>query len=170
MAAVAAKKSTGSPIPKIVLGLILIAAFVVGSILHVMTSEAFFLTGHTVGLKPDWQILYQPIWLVQGKLSTLMAEATMWGWGIELTFLICVVGFEVAHEGVKRSSQNMAHIFRTGMIALILFDGWTDFQYGNVASGFWGQLAFALITSFIVFFFGTIGLHFIESAIGDMRH
>ena len=32
----------------------------------------------------------------------------------------------------------------------------------QLASGFWGQVAFALVTSFIVAFFGIIGLRLIE--------
>lgn len=163
-------RHSGSPIPRILLGVILLVFFVLGSILHIQTSEAFFLNGHIVGLAPNLQILLQPVLFVEGKLAPIMAETVMWGWGIELVFLICVVGFEVAHESVRTGSQSMARVFRTGMIVLILFDGYSDFMYGNVASGFWGQLAFAAITSFIVFFFGTIGFRFIEQGIQDMVH
>jgi hypothetical protein len=156
-----------SPLPKILVGVLLLAFFVIGSTLHIQTSEAFFLSGPAVGLSPNWHILMQPWDLVQSNLSPQMAEAVMWGWGIELVFLICVVGFEVAHDGVAAGSRRMAGLFRTGTIVLILFDGYTDFQYGNVANGFWGQLGFALITAFVVFFFGTIGFRLIEHGIAE---
>ena len=159
-----------SPLPKLVLGGVLIAFFVIGSVLHIQTSEAFFLAGHLLSLAPRWTVLLQPWQLVQGELSPRMAEAVMWGWGIELIFLVCVIGFEVAHAGVAASSLVMAKAFRTGTFILILFDGYTDFLYGNVVSGFWGQLGFALITGFVVFYFGTVGWHFIEDGLGELLH
>lgn len=168
MSSVAPAKRGTHPLLKVILGVILIAFFVLGSVLHIQTSEAFFRGGSVVGLAPNLAILMQPYQLLQGKLSPVNAEMVMWGWGIELVFLICVVGFEIAHESVRNGSKSMAEIFRTGAIVLILFDGYTDFMYGNLASGFWGQLAFAAITSFIVFFFGTIGLRLVESAIQEM--
>lgn len=156
-----------SPVPMIVLGVLLLAFFVIGSILHIQTSEAFFLGGHTVGITPNWGILLQPVKFFQGELSPRMAEAVMWGWGIELVFLVCVVGYEVAHESVAAASSGMSKLFHTGMFVLVIFDGWTDFQYGNLANGFWGQLAFAAITAFVVFFFGTVGWRFIERGLND---
>lgn len=147
--------------PRVVIGILLELIFVAGSILHIQTSEAFFLSGDTVGLSPNWNILLQPWYLAQGTLVPRMAEAVMWGWGIELIFLICVVGYDIVHEGVARGNKTMAKLFRTGTVVLVFFDGYTDFQYGNVASGFWGQLAFALIMAFIVFYFGTAGWHLI---------
>lgn len=161
----------GSPIPKIILGLALLVFFVMGSILHIQTSEAFFSGGHTVGLfAPRWSIILQPVAFLQGTLSPRMAETVMWGWGIELVFLICVVGFEVAHESVAANSSHMASLFRTGTLVLVIFDGYTDFQYGNVASGFWGQLGFACITAFIVFYFGIVGYRLIEQGVREWGH
>ena len=53
-------------------------------------------------------------------------------------------------------------MFRTGVVALIAFDAYTDFQYGSLASGLWGQVAFAGVTAFIVAFFGVIGFRLLE--------
>jgi hypothetical protein len=162
-------RSTGSPLPKLLLGIVLLIFFVGGSLLHVQTSEAFFSGGNPVSILPDFGILSQPFQLfgIGEKLTPRMAGAVMWGWGIELTFLICVVGYEVAHDAVAASSQKMASFFRTGAIALVIFDGYADFNYGNIASGPWGQLGFTLMTGFAVCFFGTIGLRFIESGLAD---
>ncbi len=111
---------------------------------------------------PDWGILKQPLDLVQGHLSIDLAKAVMWGWGIELVYLVCIVGYEIANESVKASNRHLASVFRTGVVALIAFDAYTDFQYGTLASGFWGQVAFAGITAFIVAFFGVIGFRLLE--------
>lgn len=63
---------------------------------------------------------------------------------------------------MRNSNARLASWFRTGMIAL---DGYTDIQYGQLASGLWGQIAFALVTAFIVAFFGVIGLRLIEAGL-----
>jgi hypothetical protein len=55
-------------------------------------------------------------------------------------------------------------VFQTVSIALVAFDAYMDFRYGSLASGFWGQVGFAAMTSFIVMFFGIVGLRFIEHA------
>lgn len=162
-------RASNSPLPKLFVGVLLLFFFLTGTLLHIQTSEAFFLGGQQVSLSPNWGVLLQPWLLFTGQLEPRMAQAVMWGWGIEATFLICVIGYEVAHDAVAASSRRMAGWFRTGTIILILFNGYTDFQYGSISpgSGFWAQLAFALITSFVVFFFGTIGWRFIESALTD---
>jgi hypothetical protein len=95
------------------------------------------------------------------------AKATRWGWGIELIYLVCIVGYEVAHESVKASNRHLAAWFRTGVVALIALDAYTDFQYGQLASGFWGQVAFALVTAFIVAFFGIVGLRLTEHGLTE---
>jgi hypothetical protein len=80
---------------------------------------------------------------------------------------VLIVGYEVAHESVKASNRHLAGWFRTGAVALIAFDGYTDIQYGNLASGFWGQVAFAGVTAFIVAFFGVIGFRLLEHAVTE---
>lgn len=151
-----------SPLPILLVGAALILFWVLASMLQIQTSEAFILKGPVVTFVPDWGILVQPVALVLGHLSPELVKATMWGWGIELIYLVCIVGYEVAHESVRASNQHLASWFRTGAVALISFDAYTDFQYGSLASGLWGQLAFALVTAFIVAFFGVVGFRLLE--------
>jgi hypothetical protein len=158
---------THSPLPLLLVGLALLVFWVLASLLQIQTSEAFILKGPAVTFVPNWGILKQPADLVVGHLSTDMAKAVMWGWGIELIFLVCIVGYEVAHESVKASNHRLAAWFRTGVVALIAFDAYTDFQYGQLASGFGGQMAFAGITAFIVAFFGLVGLRLIEHGLSE---
>ncbi len=160
-----------NPIPKILVGLLLLLFFIIGSILHIMTSEAFFLAGKGIGLlSANWQILLQPAELATGTLpgGMEMQKAVMWGWGIELVFLICIVGHDKLHKNVRSSSRLMAKLFRAGTVVLVFFDAWTDFNYGSVASGYWGQIAFALINAFIVFYFGTGGFHLVSEGLTEL--
>ena len=160
-------RRANSPLPLLIVGLALILFWVLASVLQIQTSEAFLLRGPAVTFVPNWGILKQPLDLVQGHLTTDMAKATMWGWGIELIYLVCIVGYEVAHESVKASNRHLAGWFRTGAVALIAFDAYTDLQYGSLASGFWGQVAFAGVTAFIVAFFGVIGFRLVEHGITE---
>jgi hypothetical protein len=152
----------GAPILRLVLGAILILMFLLATMLQIQTSEAFILNGQAVGLSANWAILKQPFELAQGALSLNMAKAVMWGWGIECIYLVCVVG-EVALSGRWHGW------FKTGAILLVAFDFYTDMQYGNMASGLGGQLAFAAVTSFIVAFFGYLGLELIMKSVQQIR-
>ena len=151
------------PILRLVLGLVLVGFFLLALMLQIQTSEAFLLGGSPVSLAANWGILSQPIDLARGMLPIDMAKAVMWGWGIELVYLVCVIG-EVSVHG------RLQGWFKTGAVILVVFNFWTDFQYGSLASGFWGQVAFAAITSFIVAFFGVLGLNLIWGAITDFSH
>src|SRR5579859_6614558 len=162
-----ASRHGSSPLACLLLGAVLVLFWLLASLLQIQTSEAFILHGPVVSFVPNWGIVHQPVDLVGGSLSPDLAKAVMWGYGIELIYLVCVVGYEVAHESVKASNQHLASVFRTGAIALIAFDAYTDFQYGSLASGFWGQVAFALVTAFIVAFFGVIGVRLIEHGLSE---
>src|SRR6266700_2000020 len=151
------------PVRRLVLGVLLVVFFLLALKLQVQTSEAFILNGSPVTLAADWGVLSQPIELIQGQLPIDMAKAVMWGWGIELVYLVSVIGEDSVHG-------RLGGWFKTGAFILVAFNFWTDFQYGNLASGAWGQIAFAGITSFIVAFFGIVGLNLIWGSITELSH
>ena len=70
-------RRTNSPLPMLLLGVALIAFWVLATMLQIQTSEAFILNGPAVTFNPDWSVLKQPINLVQGHLSTDMSKAVM---------------------------------------------------------------------------------------------
>ena len=145
-----AAKRGNVPALKIGVGVILLLFFLLALMLQIQTSEAFILNSTAVGLS------------AQGTLSLNMAKAVMWGWGIESIYLVCVLG-EVA-------IPRWRGLFITGAFALVAFDFWTDFNYGSLPSGMGGQIAFALVTSFIVAFFGAIGLEMVFKGISEIAH
>ena len=158
------KRQGAGPLPPLVVGLALLSLWLVATLLQIQTSEAFLLNGPMVSFVPNWEILTQIPDLVQGKLAPDLAKAAIWGWGIELVYLMAMVGYELAHEGVSRANRKLVGMFQTVSIALVAFDAYMDFRYGSLASGFWGQVGFAAMTSFIVLFFGIVGLRFLEHA------
>jgi hypothetical protein len=142
-----------------------LALFVVGLITQITTNEAFITASGQVNIfKPNWQILLQIPNLVTGNASPSDAMATIFGWGIELIYLGFIVGYELMHESVYQTGQFMGGLFRTASWGIVLFNGWTDYNYGTLGSGIGGHLAFALMMSFVVGFFGTVGLFFIRYA------
>ena len=157
-----AAKRGNVPALKIGLGVLLILIFLLALMLQVQTSEAFLLNSSAVGLSANWAILKQPFELAQGILSLNMAKAVMWGWGIESIYLVCVLG--------EVSIPRWRGLFITGAFGLVMFDFWTDFNYGSLPSGMGGQFGFALVTAFIVAFFGAVGLDMIFRGISEMVH
>jgi len=149
------------PLLKILLGVLLLVFFLLALMLQIQTSEAFILNGAPVTLAANWGVLLQPWQLFHGQLPLDMAKAVMWGWGIELIYLVCVIG-EVSVPG------RLGSVFKTGALVLIGFDFWTDLNYGSMASGLGGQIAFAAVTSFIIAFFGVLGLNLIFGAVMDI--
>jgi hypothetical protein len=148
------------PLLRLALGVLLVVFFLLALMLQIQTSEAFLLNGSTVTFAPNWSILTQPYDLIRGTLPIEMAKAAIWGWGIELVYLVCVVG-EVAVHGRWQG------VFKTGAFILVIFNFWTDFNYGSLPSGPGGQLGFAGITAFVIAFFGAIGINLMWSAISD---
>ena len=148
------------PALRLVLGVVLVGFFLLALLLQIQTSEAFILNGTPVALAPNWDLLSQPYALLHGTLPINVAKAVMWGWGIELVYLVCVVGEVTVHGRLQ-------DWFKTGAVVLVGFNLWTDFNYGSLPSGIGGQIAFAGITSFIVAFFGVIGLNLIWGAITE---
>lgn len=156
-----------SPLPKLAVGVMALVLFFLVVLFQIQTSESFFLNTPSPAFFPNWQILIQPFLLFAGRLPAATAMAVMWGWIIETVFLICVVGYEIAHEGVMQANTKLAPWFRTGMFIILVFDAFSDFLYGTLPSGWLGQLAFAGMMSFIVFFFGTSAVHLIARGVTD---
>jgi hypothetical protein len=146
-------------------GLGFLALFLVGFMTQIGTNEAFITNAGQVNIfKPNWMILLQIPNLVMGNASPSDAMATVFGWGIELIYLGFIVGYELMHNAVDQTGQFMGGLFRTASWGIVLFNGWTDYNYGTLGSGIGGHLAFALMQSFIVGFFATVGLFFIRFA------
>lgn len=148
----------------IIVGVGFLILFIVALMTQIQTNEAFITHAGAVNVyKPDWSILVQVPSLILGNLSPGDAAATIFGWGIELIYLGFIIGYEILQDSVQRSGQFMAGLFKTLSWVIVVFNGWTDFNYGSLGGGYWGHLGFALVTSFIVGFFGTIGMYLIES-------
>ena len=158
----------GHGLPMVLVGCLAELFFIMASVLHIQTTEAFFLSiGNTVGLSPDWKILNQPYQLFTGQYAPVVAEAVMAGWIVETAFLILTVSYETLHRSLLATSKRRAAWFRTAIYVLVALDGYSDFQYGNIATGFMGQFFFAALMAFAVLFLGTGGYHMIVEGLSE---
>lgn len=148
----------------IVMGLIMVAFFLVCLITQIQTNEAKVLGDGAVTLyKPDWYILLQPFYLVTGQLRSDEAIATLVGWGTELIYLaMTAVGYDIIKTSVHRSGRIIGVIFELCALGFLWFNWSNDYTYGTIGGGSWGHFWFALITAFVVGYFGTIGLLLIK--------
>lgn len=150
-----------------IVGILFLFFWGIGIITQIQTNEAFIAHSGEVNVyRPNWSIIMQPLSLVGvGEAPNANdAVAIIFGFGIELIYLGFIIGYEVVHDTVQQSSGKlMASLFRSGSWAIVAFNGYIDFNYGTLGSGFWGHFFFALMTSFIVGFFGTIGMHLIQA-------
>jgi hypothetical protein len=151
------------PLLRLLLGVLLEGFFVLALMMDVQTSEAFILGGGTVTLHSlNWTLIMQPIQLWQGQITDLsMAKAIMWGWGCLLVYLVCVIGEATVHG-------RWSGLFKTGAGIIVGFDFYTNLNYGTLPSGLGGQFGFAAITSFIVAFFGVLGIRLIWGALAEL--
>lgn len=166
------KNTTGGSVAKgsrgilVFLGLMLIGFWFIGSLMSIQATEAWILHGPIVHFVPNWNLLLQvPRMFTDPNETPEQAQATMWGWGIEFGSLILIVGYELAVHSVGLANSRLVPWLKTGLVLIFLFDVWTNFQYGQLASGVVGNIAFALFTSFATAFFGVVGAKFLEAGI-----
>lgn len=148
----------------ILMGLLFIGFFLICLTTQVQTNEARVTGEAAVNLyKPNWVIFAQPFYLVMGQLSVSEAIATIVGWGVELIYLsFTVAGYEIIKNSAHRSGRIIGVMFELGAIGMCWFNWSNDYQYGTIGGGDWGHFWFALLTAFVVGYFGTIGLLLIK--------
>lgn len=160
-------KSKTPPVLKIGLGFFVLLVWLVATLFQIETSEAFLLHQPITSFVAVLTILHQPVDIVQGNLTTSIAMAVLFGWGIEVIFAILAIGYEAAHDGVRYANPGLARWFASGMVAIVLINAVMDFFYSGLPSGFLGQLGFSLILSFLVLFAGTAGVSLIAHGVRD---
>jgi hypothetical protein len=151
------------PLFVIAVGVGFLILFLIALLAQIQTNEAFITHHGSVDVfHPNWQILFQLPLLAGSQLSSGEAAAAIFGWSIELIYLGFIVGYEIVMEAAHISGRFMGGLFKTGAWVIVCFNWWTDFNYGTIGSGTFGHIAFACAMSFIVGFFGTIGIFLIR--------
>ena len=148
-----------SGVPVLVIGLALLAFFLICLMTQVETNEAFInLTGAIDVYRPNWSVFLQIPLLVLGQMSVNQTPGVIFGWGIELLYLaFTIAGYELIHHSVHQAGRVLGILFEVIALGAVFFNWYTDYQYGTLGSGSWGHVWFATMTAFVVGYFGTIG-------------
>lgn len=146
----------------IVVGIGFLVFFIVCFLAQIQTSEAFITGGGAVDIfRPNWWIFLQVPNLLLGNLSPIEAKAAIWGWGIELMFIGVVVGFDIMEDSIKPSGKILTFVFGAFTVGILIYNFIADFNYGTLGTGFWGQVGFAVMVTFVALFFGVVGTHLV---------
>lgn len=158
-----------NPAPIMGLGAVLMCFWFMCSLIEIEATESWIVP-NTINFKPNWDILMQIPQLITGKgLDTAHAQAAFLGWGVEMVTLVIIIGFDIAAESIAHANKDLVDIFKTGMVIIAIFNLITNLQFGTLGNGFFGHLAFALVLSFVSWFFGLVGFRFIEHGIKIIR-
>jgi hypothetical protein len=155
------------------LGACFLFFFAMGLLAQIGTTQAALLGGQSVDFfKPNWVILIQPlrlIGIIPPAFSGKEGAAVVISWFISMVYVGCVVGNEIFDDVKTGKGVIFTNLFRVGIFAMVIFNFWTDFQYGiAVFEGGAGAFLFAVVVAFIVAFAGIIGIDFIEKAYKQM--
>lgn len=137
--------------------------FLIGFMFQIQTNEANILGGGPVDLyHPNWGVLIQLPMLLAGKLDAVTAKAAFWGWFVETLMLGAVIGLVEMRNAVGVAGKIILLIFDVSTVVIIGYNMISDYSYGTIGTGGWGQFGFAFGMSFAVAFFGIIGVWFIS--------
>ncbi len=150
------------------IGALFMIFFILCLTTQVQTNEAFIQGTKSVDVyKPNWAIFVQPIDLLLGHLSVNDAIATIFGWGVEVIYLaFTMVGYELIRNSVYQAGRAVGVVFEIIAVGIVFFNYYADFNYGTIGSGPWGHFWFALLTAFVVGYFGTVGLFLLRHGWG----
>ncbi len=133
--------------------------------MQVQTSEAMLIGGPQVNIfHPNWAIFMQIPDLFRGRLPQDEAKAAMFAWGSEWVLLGCFLGWEEMRSAVAGTGKFLAGCFEFIGLAILAYNFISDFNYGTLGSGWWGQVGFAVLVSFMTMFFAAIGSWFLRLA------
>src|SRR6266568_924822 len=112
-------------------GLIIAGFGIAAMSLQIQTTEVWINGGGVASITPNYSIFTQPLDMLNGKISGNALIDVLVGWGIELTFIMCLIGFEHAHAGVRRGNSKLADVFVVGCIIVAAMNWLADYNYGS---------------------------------------
>ncbi len=160
------RSGCGPGTPLIVIGLLFVVFFFIALITQLATNEAWNAGAASVDIyKPNIGIFWQIPMLILGQLSPDQVRPVMFSYTIELVFLaVTWGGFELIHRSAHQSGRILGVFFEIVAFGCACFNWYTDDVYGTIAPGTeWGHHGFAFCNSFIVAYFGVIGLNLIRA-------
>ncbi len=135
--------ATWPPLVYVILGVVLMAIWALGTSVQVLTSEAWML--HEPMTQINFTAFGQLWQAVQGKLSGDMLVPFAFGWGVQFALIVASIGLELPPYPRWRYWLAASAVF-----ILIAVNSCGDFA-SSANYGFWGQLGFTAVIFFITF-------------------
>ncbi len=169
------------PIVHVIWGIILLIAFILGSMLQVQTNEAWMLHAENPNMWiPNFNLFNQFPEFWNGQMDARHTVAFLFAWGVQIVMITCKIGLaRVQVQVMKKYGGNLSSAevlksakrrgafwdFLSGLI--VLGNSITDFLYA-AGMGFLQQLAFTVVVFLTSFYAGTHGIQHIAAGVSDM--
>ena len=158
----------GNPGALIILGVLLLGFALLIVTLQTQTNEAYINGTQQTDevMQAQWTIWLQIPKLAFGDavpgpaITTENINGIIVGQGIELVYISIVTSMGIAMATTRKLGRIMGAIAIVGLIAISLFDFYTDLVYGNVSP--MAHFIFAVFCTFVIGFFPAWGLSLIE--------
>ncbi|GCE18978.1 hypothetical protein KDK_27780 [Dictyobacter kobayashii] len=141
---------------------------IICTLLEVQTSEAAITNGGAMSLlRPDVATFWQLVDLVEGHLTPAQIVVVIWGWGSQIIYFACIVGYKHFHKSIARHNELLAKACTGGAVLITFYNCVTDYNYvGLVINNFWWQVAISSVIALGSATLGIAGLHFIKAGFG----
>lgn len=134
---------TQPPIVYLLLGLVCLGFWALGTSVQVLTSEAWMM--HQTMDKISFNA-YGQLWdACQGLLPGKMIVPFFFGWGVQLALIVTSVGVEL-----PRKPEWRWWLAAGSCVVLIVANSCGDFA-SSAEYGFWGQMGFSAVIFFLTF-------------------
>lgn len=154
-----------SPVPALVVGLVMFLVGLVMIMLEVTATEANVQGLTFVGFKPSWETFMQVPDLISGNLPNGLVLPVLIGWGVELTYLTFVIAYDLAHDAVAKANSSLVGWFKTGIGLCLIWDLYTNYTYAGSIGNTVGRAILAGLLCFFAIFFPLIGFRLLEHGV-----
>lgn len=139
------------------------------TLLEVQTTELPILRGGGIRelVVPNIITLMQLVDLVQGHLTPVQFMAVIWGWGIQVIYNACVLGWKHYHKAIAVHNEKLATVCSMAAIGVAIYNTISNFNYATLLiSDFWLCLVLACVISLCSGTLGIAGVHYLKVALG----
>lgn len=139
------------PLVDIIVGVALVAVWLGGTAVQVLTSEAWFM--HSALTSFNVLSAYQQLWaFVHGDMPINMLAPFMFAWGTQAALIVASIGVELPRHPEWRYKGALALMW-----LLVAVNSAGDFG-STGAYGFWGQVGFTTAVLFATFVVGLLAV------------
>jgi hypothetical protein len=139
--------ATWPPLVYLLLGVVCLSLWLVGTSVQVQTSEAWMM--HSSVTSVSTLSTFLQVWLlVRGMLPQVDNVPVIFAWGVQFALIVASVGIEMPPHPKWRYRLSWGVV-----VVLIIVNSCGDYFYSS-AYGTWGQIGFTVVILFVTFCLG----------------